>query len=131
MDNSNYQDGGQVMTDEELKQQLESMSGDEILDAYVQSLLIEKGFTNLDEETESKMIADLKERAIDMVNFSIIDALPDDKAAEISERIDNGEDAEALINAAVEEAGIDAQKITGEALDKLRELYLGENKAEE
>lgn len=131
MDNSNYQDGGQVMTDEELKQQLESMSGDEILDAYVQSLLIEKGFTNLDEETESKMIADLKERAIDMINFSIIDALPDDKAAEISERIDNGEDAEALINAAVEEAGIDAQKITGEALDKLRELYLGENKAEE
>ena len=131
MDNSNYQDGGQVMTDEELKQQLESMSGDEILDAYVQSLLIEKGFTNLDEETESRMIADLKERAIDMINFSIIDALPDDKAAEISERIDNGEDAEALINAAVEEAGIDAQKITGEALDKLRELYLGENKAEE
>ncbi|MBR6532189.1 hypothetical protein IKT64_00205 [Candidatus Saccharibacteria bacterium] len=131
MDNSNYQDGGQVMTDEELKQQLESMSGDEILDAYVQSLLIEKGFTNLDEETESKMIADLKERAIDMINFSIIDALPDDKAAEISERIDNGEDAETLMNTAVEEAGIDAQKITGEALDKLRELYLGENKAEE
>jgi RNA-splicing ligase RtcB len=131
MDNSNYQDGGQTMTDEELRQQLEGLSGDEILEAYVQSLLIEKGFTNLDEETESKMIADLKERAIDMINFSIIDALPDEKAAEIAEKVENGEDAEALMNAAVEEAGIDAQKITGEALDKLRELYLGENKAEE
>ena len=106
MDNSNYQDGGQLMTDEELKQQIDSMSNDEVLDVIMKSLLIEKGFTNLDEETESKMIADLKERAIDMINFSIIDALPDEKAAEIAEK------AEASAEDAADAAAEAAETIT-------------------
>ena len=35
------------------------------------------------------------------------------------------------MNAAVAESGIDANKITEEALAKFRELYLGEEKTEE
>ena len=131
MDNSDYQKDGQLMTDEELKAKLESMSNDEVLDIYMQSLLIEKGYTDLDEETENQMIAELKERATDMINFSIIDALPDDKAEEVSAKIENGEDAVEAMNAAIAEAGVDAEKITGEALEKFRELYLGEEKTEE
>ncbi|MDO4760231.1 MAG: hypothetical protein Q4A33_02975 [Candidatus Saccharibacteria bacterium] len=131
MDNSDYQNDGQLMTDEELKAKLESMSNDEVLDIYMQSLLIEKGYTDLDEETENQMIAELKERATDMINFSIIDALPDDKAEEVSAKIENGEDAVEAMNAAIAEAGVDAEKITGEALEKFRELYLGEEKTEE
>ena len=131
MDNSDYQNDGQLMTDEELKAQLESMSDDEVLDIFMESLLIEKGFADLDDETRTKMIAELKERAIDMINYSIVDALPEDKAEEVSEKIERGEDAEEAMNAAVAESGIDANKITEEALVKFRELYLGEEKTEE
>lgn len=131
MDNSDYQNDGQLMTDEELKAQLESMSDDEVLDIFMESLLIEKGFADLDDETRTKMIAELKERAIDMINYSIVDALPEDKAEEVSEKIERGEDAEEAMNAAVAESGIDANKITEEALAKFRELYLGEEKTEE
>ena len=94
MDNSDYQTDGQVMTDEELKQQLESMSNDEVLDIFLESLLIEKGFTNLDDKTRTEMIAQLKERAVDMINYSIIEALPEDKVEEVTTKIDNGENAE-------------------------------------
>ncbi len=131
MDNSNYQDGGQLMTDEELKQQIDSMSNDEVLDVIMKSLLIEKGYNDLDEETEQQMIAELKERAIDMVNYSVIDALPVEKAEEVAEKIEQGEDAEAVMNKAVEESGIDAEAITQDALAKFRELYLGEDAAKE
>ena len=131
MDNSDYQTDGQVMTDEELKQQLEGMSNDEVLDIFLESLLIEKGFTNLDDETRTEMIAQLKERAVDMINYSIIEALPEDKVEEVTTKIDNGENAEEAKNAAIKESGVDAEKITGEALEKFRELYLGEEKTEE
>ena len=131
MDNSNYQDGGQVMTDEELNQQLNSLSDDEVLSVYMESLLIEKGLADLDDETREKMISEMKERAVDLINYSIIDALPEGKAEELSGRIEQGEDGEALMNAAIEEAGIDAGKITDEALKKFRELYLGEDAKEE
>ena len=131
MDNSNYQDGGQVMTDEELNQQLNSLSDDEVLSVYMESLLIEKGLTDLDDETREEMISEMKERAVDLINYSIIDALPEGKAEELSSKIEQGEDGEALMNAAIEEAGIDAGKITDEALKKFRELYLGEDAKEE
>ncbi|MBR6965142.1 hypothetical protein IKH83_02415 [Candidatus Saccharibacteria bacterium] len=131
MDNSNYQDGGQVMTDEELNQQLNSLSDDEVLSVYMESLLIEKGLADLDDETREKMISEMKERAVDLINYSIIDALPEGKAEELSSKIEQGEDGEALMNAAIEEAGIDAGKITDEALKKFRELYLGEDAKEE
>ncbi len=131
MDNSNYQDGGQLMTDEELKQQIDSMSNDEVLDVIMKSLLIEKGYNDLDEETEQQMIAELKERAIDMVNYSIIDALPVEKAEEVAAKIEQGEDAEAAMSKAVEESGIDAEAITQDALAKFRELYLGEDAVKE
>lgn len=132
MDNSNYQDGGQdIMTDEELKQQLNSLSDDEVLSVYMESLLIEKGLTDLDDETRDNMISEMKERAVDLINYSIIEALPEDKAEELSNRIEQGEDGEALMNAAIEEAGIDTGKITDDALAKFRELYLGEDAKEE
>ena len=132
MDNSNYQDGGQdIMTDEELKQQLNSLSDDEVLSVYMESLLIEKGLTDLDDETRDSMISEMKERAVDLINYSIIEALPEDKAEELSNRIEQGEDGEALMNAAIEEAGIDTGKITDDALAKFRELYLGEDAKEE
>ncbi|MGF2565481.1 hypothetical protein ACQUWZ_26805, partial [Ralstonia pseudosolanacearum] len=110
MDNSNYQDGGQVMTDEELNQQLNSLSDDAVLSVYMESLLIEKGLADLDDETREKMISEMKERAVDLINYSIIDALPEGKAEELSSKIEQGEDGEALMNAAIEEAGIDAGK---------------------
>lgn len=132
MDNSNYQDGGQdIMTDEELKQQLNSLSDDEVLSVYMESLLVEKGLTDLDDETRDNMISEMKERAVDLINYSIIEALPEDKAEELSNRIEQGEDGEALMNAAIEEAGIDTGKITDDALAKFRELYLGEDAKEE
>lgn len=132
MDNSNYQDGGQdIMTDEELKQQLNSLSDDEVLGVYMESLLIEKGLTDLDDETRDNMISEMKERAVDLINYSIIEALPEDKAEELSNRIEQGEDGETLMNAAIEEAGIDTGKITDDALAKFRELYLGEDAKEE
>ena len=131
MDNSNYQDGGQIMTDEELTQQLNSLSDDEVLSVYMESLLIEKGLGDLDDEAKQDMIAQMKERAVDLINYSIVEALPEGKVEELSSKIEQGEDGNALMNAAIEEAGIDTGKITDEALKKFRELYLGEDAKEE
>lgn len=110
---------------------IENMSNEEIMDAFLEGLLIEKDLGEMDDDTRKEMLADLKERLYEFINRAILESLPEEKLAEINNMIDNNTITSEILNKKVEESGIDATKITIEAMDKFREVYLGDNESQE
>lgn len=112
------------ISDEELKTTLEGMSKEEVLALFAKGLLIEKGFTDLDEATEADMVKDLVQRIVFFVNQSIVLALPEEKQKELEDLADDV--TEEKIDEIIRSAGVDAEEVTRGAMEKFREIYLGD-----
>lgn len=112
------------ISDEELKATLEGMSKEEVLALFAKGLLIEKGFTDLDEATEADMVKDLVQRIVFFVNQSIVLALPEEKQKELEDLADDV--TEEKIDEIIRSAGVDAEEVTRGAMKKFREIYLGD-----
>lgn len=129
MDNttvSNINDN--IMSDEDLKDTLNSMSTDEVLHVVAITLLTEKGFTDLDDDTKRDMVEDLVQREYEFINRSIIAALPAEGKAELDKLVESGEVTAEAMQGIVDKSGIDANAITEEAMKKFREIYLADHK---
>ena len=129
MDNttvSNINDN--IMSDEDLKDTLNSMSTDEVLHVVAITLLTEKGFTDLDDDTKRDMVEDLVQREYEFINRSIIAALPAEGKAELDQLVESGEVTAEAMQGIVDRSGIDANAITEEAMKKFREIYLADHK---
>lgn len=129
MDNttvSNINDN--IMSDEDLKDTLNSMSTDEVLHVVAITLLTEKGFTDLDDDTKRDMVEDLVQREYEFINRSIIAALPAEGKAELDQLVEAGEVTAEAMQGIVDKSGIDANAITEEAMKKFREIYLADHK---
>lgn len=109
---------------------IENMSNEEIIDAFLEGLLIEKNLGEMDEDTKKEMLADLKERLYEFINRAILESLPEEKLAEINSMADDNTINSEILTQKVEASGIDATKITIEAMDKFREVYLGNNESQ-
>lgn len=115
------------ISDEELKATLEGMLKEEVLAIFAKGLLIEKGFTDLDEATEADMVSDLVQRLVFFVNEAIVEALPAEKQAELDGLIEADAVTEESMTEIVRSAGIDVEEKTREAMEKFREIYLSDN----
>ncbi|MBO4926736.1 MAG: hypothetical protein J5379_00575 [Clostridiales bacterium] len=124
MDNQYFQNSDELMSDEELKQQIEGMSDDEFVDCYMEGLLIQKGLTGLVGEDRIKAKEELKERLFFLVNCTMVSQLPEAKQEEIATRMQQGEDGGMLMDAALAEAGVDKSKIISEIMETFTNLYL-------
>lgn len=120
-------DSSSEISDEELKAALEGMSSEEVLAVFAKGLLIEKGFTDLDEATEADMVGDLVQRLVFFVNESIINALPEEKQKELNDLVGANATEDAM-NEIINSAGIDVEEETRKAMEKFREIYLNDGK---
>ncbi len=129
MENTN--NGVNEMTDEELRNALGKMSNEQILEVIAKSLLIEKGFTDLEPEVEQDMVKELVARETEYVNRALLAALPDDKMLELEKLADDENVSEEQLTKLVASADIDAEAISSKALEEFRDLYLGTTKETE
>ena len=93
------------------------------LDRYMGSIIDEKQLDGVDEAVRVQLIEDMKARYADVLDRTLIAALPDDKVEGFSQLIDTDADATALQQYFID-AGVDVQGITTQTLIKFRELYL-------
>ena len=101
---------------------LEGASQDEMVSIYVYSLMEDKGQNPEDIEAHKA----LKQRVVAAVNDAIIDALPEESAAELNKLFEQNEATPEKVADVVATAGINTQTITEQTLDKFREEYLKE-----
>ncbi len=128
MDNpstQNTNDNQAIATDnEELIDTLSNLSNEEAMVVIAKGLLEEKGFDDLDEDTEGEMIEDLVERMMDFVNRAVLEQLPEAEMAELDQMIAKDEATDEKIGELIQRAGIDTSEATMQALEKFREIYL-------
>ena len=104
---------------------IENMSDDEVLEVFVRGLIIQKGLGDMEPEIFEGLVEDLSTRAVAAINLAILKALPADKRAEAKALADD--DAEGMAKI-IEESGINTAEITGDAMAKFAEIYLGGEK---
>ena len=131
-DNStNDSQATQAVTEDDFKKALEGMSDEEILDFYFETMLNDKGMTDLEPEVRTEMKIDLAERFNAFLSQAFVDALPGAKIVELDEMIDKNEATPENVKKLLVEAGVDTDKVTVDAMAKFREIYLGGNEAGE
>lgn len=115
IDNTNPNPSGPAPVSED---DLKNLTGDELVELYVEQLLKDKGV----EDADGSSRAELKTELTGRINEAILDALPDEKFEELKNAFDQDGDLDAVIDS----AGIDTAEIATGVMKKFRAEYLGE-----
>ena len=102
------------------------MSQDQLIDLFIEELMLEKGIKASDVEKNN-----LSDKLKDAVMTEILMSLPDYLVNRINEGFENGSATDELFDQAVEESGIDANKIAEKVMIKFRDDYLNDKLKEE
>lgn len=92
---------------------------------FMDSLLEEKGITDLDDETRETLKRDMIERLMAQIDTAMINALPEDKLTEFNERIDDPNFSNDDATQFFVDAGLDVQRIALQTMIEFRMFYLG------
>ncbi len=100
---------------------------EEQLDQFLEQLLDDKGLTMIEGEVREEVKAGMAERLLDQIDQAVINALPEDKAIELSNKLDDenftNEDAAQFIS----DCGVDVSGISYETMLQFRSFYLNNN----
>ena len=92
---------------------------------FMDSLLEEKGITDLDDETRETLKRDMIERLMNQIDTALVNALPEDKLTEFNERINDPDFSNDDATQFFVDAGLDVQRIALQTMIEFRMLYLG------
>lgn len=92
---------------------------------FMDSLLEEKGITDLDDETREMLKRDMIDRLMTQIDTAMINALPEDKLNEFNQRINDPDFTNDDATQFFVDAGLDVQKIALQTMIEFRMLYLG------
>lgn len=99
------------------------MPGDE-LDKFINEMLNAKQLSGVTDEVRVQLVADLRERLLDQINKSLIDALPDEKIDEFEAMIDNESVNDDDIQQFIVNSGVDVKSVTSSTMIRFYELYV-------
>lgn len=97
----------------------------ENVEQFIDQLITDKGISGLTDEVRAELRTDLMQRLMDQVDRAVINALPEEKAIELSEKVDDENFGDDEVNEFIRNSGVDVQRISLETMLKFRELYLG------
>ena len=98
------------------------------MDEFIRQLLQEAGVPDsTDPEVYQQLTKDLQDRAADMVNHRLIEAMSDDDVAAFEQVLDNEPENMSLMQQFIDEHVPDKEQITARALLEFRALYLGKS----
>ena len=93
--------------------------------AFIDQIIEEKGYQDLDAEVLEQLKADLTARLLDMLDRQLIQALPEDKAEELSNKLDDPNFSdEDMYNFITNEGGVDAQQVMIDTMIQFKLFYV-------
>lgn len=97
---------------------------DKSLDDFIESMLNEKGVTNLTPEIRNKLKEDMQTRLIDQINKAAIMQLSEEKAAELAQLVDDPNFTGDQVTEFMQNSGVDLQQVALDTMLRFRSLYL-------
>lgn len=93
------------------------------LDEFITSLIKDKDLGNISDEVREQLVADMKVRALDMIDREVIRSLSDEQTATLNTMLDSSasdQEVQEFIRSSVP----DLADITAKTLFRFREAYL-------
>jgi len=100
----------------------------ENVEQFLDQLLDEKGYTDLDEDVRNELKIDMGQRLMDQIDQAAINALSEEKAIELANKLDDPNFTNEQAAAFVQESGVDMERIALETMIQFRIWYLGDAK---
>ena len=95
------------------------------IDEFIESLLNDKGITNVEPEVREELKADMKKRLEDEINRAAIEALPQEKAVELAKLVENPDFTNEKITEFMQNSGVNLTEVALDTMLKFRNFYLG------
>lgn len=98
----------------------------ENVEGFIDQLIDEKGYSDLDDDVRQELKTDMIQRLMDQIDQAAINALPEDKAIELADKLDDELFDDEKVAEFMQNSGIDLQQVALETMLQFRMLYLGE-----
>lgn len=95
------------------------------IDDFIETLLNEKGITDVDPETKTELKEEMKGRLIDQINQAAIMELSEEKAAELASKVDDPEFTNEKMTEFMQNSGVDLTAVVANTMLQFRSFYLG------
>ncbi len=95
------------------------------IDDFVESILKDKGITDVDPEVKADLKEEMKTRLMDQINKAAIMQLSEEKAAELAEKIKDPEFTDEKLTEFMQNSGVNLTQVALDTMLKFRGFYLG------
>lgn len=94
------------------------------IDDFIESLLVDKGITDIDPEVKAELKEDMKNRLLNQINRAAIMQLSEEKATELAELVDNPEFTNEKMTEFIQNSGVNLTEVALDTMLKFRGFYL-------
>lgn len=101
------------------------------LEQFIDKLIQDKNLPPTDPAVLTELKYDLMQRLMDQIDRAAIEALPEEKAVELSGLLDKPEFGEEQLTQFMQNSGVDMQKVALETMLTFRALYLSGSPAQQ
>ena len=95
------------------------------IDEFIESLLKDKGITDIEPDVKDGLKADMKKRLLDQIDRAAIQALPEDKAIELADLMEDPDFTNEKMTQFIQDAGVNLTEVVADTMLKFRGFYLG------
>ncbi len=97
------------------------------IDEFIEQLLDDKGINNQDPEVKKELVEEMKTRLLDQIDRAAIMQLSEEKADELTKKLDDPEFDNEKMTEFMKESGVDLTQVTIDTMLRFREYYLDES----
>ena len=96
------------------------------VEQFIDQLIDEKDL-NLEDDVRQELKVDMINRLLDQIDKASINALPEDKAIELADKLDDPDFTDDQVSEFIRNSGVDLERVALETMMQFRMLYLGGN----
>lgn len=97
----------------------------EEVEKFIDQLIVDKQLSGVDDEVRVQLKADLMQSLLDQIDRAAIDALPENKAEELSSKLDDENFSADDVTKFIQDSGVDMQQVSLVTMLRFRDLFLG------
>ncbi len=95
------------------------------IDEFIEGILNEKGITDLEPDIKAGLIEEMKTVLNDQINRAAVEALSEEKAAELDKLIDSPDFSQEKFQEFMMNSGVNLVQVAADTMLKFRGFYLG------
>lgn len=96
------------------------------VDEFIESILKDKGITDIEPEVRADLKEDMKKRLLDQINKAAVMQLSEEKATELADLVNDPSFTNEEMTKFMQNSGVDLTQVALDTMLKFRSFYLGQ-----